>query len=145
MAGNELRVADADRERVAERLRRAHGEGRITLVEFDERVAAAYAARTDGDLATLTADLPPEPVPARPVAAGDETRAPARVRGGRRLAWRIEAGAWLFASVVNLVIWGIVSMATGAAVYPWWAWVAGPWGAVLALRLVTGRSLCRPA
>ncbi|MBO0875572.1 MAG: DUF1707 domain-containing protein, partial [Pseudonocardia sp.] len=44
MAEAELRAADVDRERVAERLRRAQAEGRISLVEFDERVAGAYAA-----------------------------------------------------------------------------------------------------
>jgi hypothetical protein len=32
-------------------------------------------------------------------------------------------------------------------VYPWWVWVAGPWGAVLLARWVTGRveGVRRPA
>jgi hypothetical protein len=58
MAVEELRAADVDRERVVERLRRAQAEGRIDLFEFDERVAAAYAARTYADLTPLTGDLP---------------------------------------------------------------------------------------
>ncbi len=40
------------------RLRRALGEGRLTLTEFEERTTAAYAARTRGELADLTADRP---------------------------------------------------------------------------------------
>ncbi|HZS20169.1 MAG TPA: DUF1707 domain-containing protein [Pseudonocardiaceae bacterium] len=53
-----MRAADSDRERVAERLRSAHDEGRLTLAEYDERVQQAWAARTYGELAALTADLP---------------------------------------------------------------------------------------
>lgn len=54
----DLRASDTERERVATRLRRAFGEGRLTAAEFEERTAAAYAARTRGDLADLTTDLP---------------------------------------------------------------------------------------
>jgi hypothetical protein len=56
--GRELRVSDAEREGVVRRLQRAVGEGRLTVAEFDERVAAVYAARTRGDLDELTEDLP---------------------------------------------------------------------------------------
>ncbi|GGR78533.1 hypothetical protein GCM10010252_16520 [Streptomyces aureoverticillatus] len=54
----ELRASDADRERVAEELREALAEGRLDMGEFDERLDAAYRARTYGDLAPLTRDLP---------------------------------------------------------------------------------------
>jgi hypothetical protein len=53
-----LRVSDADREQAAELLRRAAGDGRITFDELDQRLGAAYAARTYGDLSEVTADLP---------------------------------------------------------------------------------------
>ncbi|MDT7608248.1 MAG: hypothetical protein QOG96_2751, partial [Pseudonocardiales bacterium] len=81
MAVHELRAADSDRERVVERLRRANDEGRIDLFEFDERAAAAYAARTYAELAPLTADLPePGPLPigsrARAVPSPGSTRSP---------------------------------------------------------------------
>jgi hypothetical protein len=52
------RAADADREAVAERLRVAAGDGRIDLVELDDRLAQAYAAKTYGQLQVLVADLP---------------------------------------------------------------------------------------
>jgi hypothetical protein len=54
----ELRVSDADREWVADRLRDAAGEGRLTMEELDERVERAYSATTGSELAVLTADLP---------------------------------------------------------------------------------------
>lgn len=60
-----LRAADADREHVAERLRRAAGEGRILAEELEERLEAVFAARTYGELDAVVADLPGS-TPARP-------------------------------------------------------------------------------
>ncbi|MER5719756.1 DUF1707 domain-containing protein [Streptomyces sp. NPDC002132] len=54
----ELRASDADRERVAEVLRDALAEGRLDMGEFEERLDAAYRARTYGELAPITRDLP---------------------------------------------------------------------------------------
>jgi Domain of unknown function (DUF1707)/Cell wall-active antibiotics response 4TMS YvqF len=55
----DLRASDADRERTAERLRAAGGDGQLSLDELDERVQAAYTARTRSDLERLTTDLQP--------------------------------------------------------------------------------------
>jgi hypothetical protein len=57
-----IRASDVDREAVVSTLREAYTAGRLTLDEFDERMAAAYAAKTWGDLRALTADLPVQPV-----------------------------------------------------------------------------------
>jgi Domain of unknown function (DUF1707) len=57
-----IRASDQDRESVVTVLRQAYSEGRLSLDEFDERISAAYAARTWGDLRALTADLPVQPV-----------------------------------------------------------------------------------
>lgn len=54
----QLRVSDDERHKVAEILREAAGEGRIDLAELDERLEAAYAARTYADLVPITFDLP---------------------------------------------------------------------------------------
>jgi hypothetical protein len=54
----ELRASDADRERVADILREALAEGRLDMAEFEERLEATYKARTYGDLAPITRDLP---------------------------------------------------------------------------------------
>jgi Domain of unknown function (DUF1707) len=57
-----IRASDVDREVVVGALRDAYTAGRLTLDEFDERVTAAYAGRTWGDLRGLTVDLPTQPV-----------------------------------------------------------------------------------
>jgi Domain of unknown function (DUF1707) len=54
----DLRVGDVERGAVVRRLERAMREGRITVAEFDERAAAAWASRTRGELDELIADLP---------------------------------------------------------------------------------------
>lgn len=54
-----LRASDADREQVAERLRQAATEGRLHDDELEERLGAAFSARTYGELDKLVADLPP--------------------------------------------------------------------------------------
>ena len=54
----ELRASDADRERVVAQLREGSAHGRITLEEFSDRVAKAYAAGTSADLEELVRDLP---------------------------------------------------------------------------------------
>ena len=54
----ELRASHADRDRVVDVLRVAAGDGRLTAEELDERLEAALSARTLGELAGLTADLP---------------------------------------------------------------------------------------
>ena len=53
-----LRIGDREREQVAEALRRHAAEGRLDPHELEARLDRAYAARTDADLAPLTADLP---------------------------------------------------------------------------------------
>jgi hypothetical protein len=55
-----LKASDADREHVAERLRRATGEGRLVAEELEERLGLALTARTYGELDAVVADLPAE-------------------------------------------------------------------------------------
>ncbi|MEU6470499.1 DUF1707 domain-containing protein [Streptomyces massasporeus] len=54
----DLRASDADREKVADILRDALAEGRLDMEEFEERLDATYKARTYGELAPITRDLP---------------------------------------------------------------------------------------
>ncbi|MCC8340848.1 DUF1707 domain-containing protein [Streptomyces sp. R1] len=54
-----LRASHGDRDRAVDLLSAAAGDGRLTAEELDERVGAALVARTQGELAALTADLPP--------------------------------------------------------------------------------------
>jgi len=54
------RVADADREVAASRLQDASAEGRLDLIELEERLTAVFASKTRGELDALFADLPAE-------------------------------------------------------------------------------------
>ena len=72
----DLRASDAERERVAEALRRHHVDGRIDTDELQERLERCYAARTGGELAALLADLPGEAPPRRPYPPAGRTRWP---------------------------------------------------------------------
>lgn len=54
----DIRASDADRKAVVDELTRHCGEGRLTLDETEERVAAAWEARTIGQLRDLLHDLP---------------------------------------------------------------------------------------
>lgn len=139
-----MRVGDTDRERVADRLRSAHSEGRLDLIEYDERLQQAWATRTYGELEALTADLPAARSPADP-AAHRELRQPHwQCRNGR--GGRAAVAAWASVSVINLLIWAVVSLATMSWIYPWWVWVVGPWGAVLLAGWVGERARAlRPA
>lgn len=126
----ELRAADTDRAAVAELLGEALRDGRLTVAEYDDRLAAAYGARTLGDLAPLTGDLP-APVPA-------PTAAPAGcAAGGQDLgrAWR----AWLTVACIVVTVYLASVLGTGDWQYPWPVWVVGPWGAALVARTVSTR------
>ncbi|MGW3721146.1 DUF1707 SHOCT-like domain-containing protein [Streptomyces sp. NPDC005133] len=59
----EFRASDRERDQVVEILQVAAGDGRLTAAELDERLDAALSARTTGDLARLTADLPSDGMP----------------------------------------------------------------------------------
>jgi hypothetical protein len=141
------RVSDADRGMVAGQLKKAHAEGRLDLNEFDDRTRRVWEARTFGELAEVTADLPDvrQPVPwsrselvQEPAPAGQPTAEVARRPESRGSAvMRVATGAWFAASLVNFVIWAIVVVTEGM-VYPWWIWVAGPWGALLVAGYILG-------
>jgi uncharacterized protein DUF1707 len=128
-----MRASDTDRENVAERLRDAHAEGRLSMEEFEGRLDSTYAAKTLGELAIVTRDLPATaPPPSVPPTVRD-------VDGGRRglpAAW----SSWASAVLITSVIWAITDLGG----YYWPIWVAGPWGAVLLARTLFGHDQERP-
>jgi hypothetical protein len=80
-----LRVSHEDRDQVAEALRVAAGDGRLSSDELDERLERALTARTYDDLAVLVADLPaagtalaPLPGPLAALLPGGTGHAPAK-------------------------------------------------------------------
>ena len=69
-AHGNMRASDQDRERAAEVLKTGYAEGRVGKDEYDEYLNRIYAARTVGDLATLTSQLPGGGAALLPVPAG---------------------------------------------------------------------------
>ena len=100
-----LRASDADREGVAERLRHAAAEGRLTPHELDERLGTALTARTYHELRAVVADLP----------------LPPRARRVAPLVFYVAA----VAVIVTLVLIAIAALAFIASL--WLLWVAMGW------------------
>lgn len=124
MSGDlEMRVSDADRAAVAERLRLALDEGRLDLADFDERLGAAYSATTVKDLVPLTADLPAVVLTKKDdeVAARKESWA----------EWRNEWTDWAGGAVIMIAIWATTSLVNGQLNAFWPAIPLGIWAAVL--------------
>ncbi len=119
------RAVEHDRAVVAGELHRALVEGRITRTEYNQRVAAIPTAASYAELVALAADLPADP-PADPAKGAP----PRGRRPRRRRVLRVFALLWLVASAVNFLVWGIIALADEPP-YPWWLWVAGPWGVLL--------------
>jgi hypothetical protein len=100
-----LRAADADRERVAERLRTSHAEGRLDMTEFQQRLERCYEAKTLGELGELVRDLPRHE-------EQDERRAFGWFRTWR---WRLPSLAPLLIALI------VVAAATGHHLF--WLWI----------------------
>jgi Domain of unknown function (DUF1707) len=130
---DQLRVSDPERAAVQERLRRAVAAGQLDLHEFDTRVQSAWAARTRGELARVTRDLPELP-PAPPPPPPPGQRFSDDAAG---TAMRVLTIVWASVAAVNLVVWGLVTMSSDGGVYPWWIWLSVP-GAVLLVLYVVG-------
>jgi hypothetical protein len=111
----ELRAADADRAFVAERLKTALDEGRLSMSDYDERLQHAYKATTYGDLDLVIADLPvtadedAQLVPAgsyHPVQASTSWLAPLQTMA----AWRVLFFGLVLVIVVTVLVGGMVAM-----------------------------------
>ena len=86
-----LRASHTDRDRAVEILRVAAGDGRLTADELDERIEAALSARTTGELAVLTADLPAGAA----LSGGVRPGAKDLIRIDQRLGDVSRAGRWV--------------------------------------------------
>uniref|UniRef100_UPI001FE15F42 DUF1707 SHOCT-like domain-containing protein n=1 Tax=Nocardia araoensis TaxID=228600 RepID=UPI001FE15F42 len=123
------RASNAERDAVVRLLGRHMADGRIDLPEYDQRVAQVYATTDREDLRAVLSDLPE---------LSKDAGTPAAARPRIPIWQRIEGSTWLAVSVLVLVIWGAISLSVGALTYFWPIWVIGPWGAVLAFRMVAG-------
>jgi hypothetical protein len=99
----DLRISDADRSEVADRLSKHYGDGRLDEAEFNERLDKAMKAKTQADLSGLFHDLP-------------EVDAPAEVAPRRRPARPI-------LRMIFLILVVAVAAAAGHALM----WTVFPW------------------
>jgi Domain of unknown function (DUF1707) len=109
-----LRVSDEERERAAREIREHFAAGRLTEDELDERVQAAYQARTVQELRAIRADLP-----ALPVTRAQQKAELAERRAQLRRRVLQESGGGLGAFVICTSIWA----ASGASGQFWPIWV----------------------
>ena len=136
-----LRAADADRHEIAERLKAALDEGRLSLAEYDERVRDAYGARTYADLLVLVTDLPKPGLSAADVGA----RRAAEIRREARklpLALMVLWTVWGSITAVNVAVWFLLVVTLESHIYPWPVWLLVP-GAALAATTVGVQSIRR--
>jgi hypothetical protein len=104
-----MRASDQDRERAAEVLRDAAGEGRLEMSELEERLEAVYAAKTYAELEPVTRDLPQAgaPRPAASVSPADPSRfgGPATSSSAIAVMGGFERkGDWVVPPVFNAVV-----------------------------------------
>lgn len=116
--GSGLRLSDAERTEVADRLAKHYEDGRLDQAEFNERVDQVMRAKTRADLAGVFADLPPLEMPA--ACAPQAPSAGLRQRHGRRHP--------VLLVVLAVVLAVIVAHAVRSFLVPWffvpWAWIA---------------------
>ena len=106
----ELRASDADREHHAEVLRRAAGEGRLTMDELEERLNTVYETRTHRELERLVADVVVRGDQPLPTAAPGSKRMPVRRGEGGGANWlvsimsgRERKGRWLVGANLKVI------------------------------------------
>jgi hypothetical protein len=109
------RAADADRERIVERLHAAAVEGRLRPDELEARLEAALSASTYLELDQVVADLPSQ----APL-TGSARRTP-------------EVGAFAVTAILLLAIWALTGMG-----YFWPVWPILGWGAFVVPGALTG-------
>jgi len=115
-----MRVSNAERTEVADRLAKHYGDGRLDEEEFNDRLDRAMKAKTQADLHGLFADLPDSPSPV--VEEPPHPLVPQRRRRGPLgrvvfivLAVLLISAAW---HAVTIPFWGF-GFGMGGAFVPW--------------------------
>ncbi len=103
-APSQLRASHGDRDAVIEILRVAAGDGRLTAEELDERLEIAFNARTYGELARLTADLPAGAAAASVTAEPAQVTPKDVVRIDCRSGKAVRDGRWVVPKRIELKV-----------------------------------------
>ncbi len=145
MTDSGIRASDAERDVVAERLRVAYAEGRLAADEFADRLDRVLQAKTRGDLAAFTADLPlPPPRPLAPAVRSPSGAHPADSGRGSEAPLRQQWAGWASVNAICLAVWLISCIGSGSLVFFWPLFVLVPWGIGLAGRTAAARRDGRP-
>jgi hypothetical protein len=133
------RFTEADRDKIAGRLRDAFADGRLDQPEFTSRLDQLYTVQTYGELEPLVHDLPPARTYQTPAVVQDSKPAPApgdfpeRQRNKHPDRPWHAAGGFTGVVVINVVIWAVIGLANGGHWPHFWpVWLLIPW-AVIAL------------
>ena len=110
------RAGDRDRATTADQLGQALAQGYLDMPEYEQRVSAAYAARTANELRQLTTDLPVAKL------RRDDPRRRAARAAGARTSVHLHLAAYLLMVVVVLTVWLAVGLSGGG----WYFWPVWP-------------------
>jgi len=132
-----LRVSDADRSDVTDRLARHYGDGRLDQAEFDDRVNRAMTAKTVADFQGLFDDLPDLPQGVSDT-AGKAPGSPSPAAGYKGVQKQRYGNTLLGKLVLVAVILAVASVGWHA-VTDWWfqPWM---WIAVMVIAVMASRS-----
>jgi hypothetical protein len=132
------RFTEADRDKIAGRLRDAFADGRLDQPEFSSRLDQLYTVTTYGELEPLVRDLPPvrtyqtpavvqniEPTP-------DPGTFPERTKNKQPHALRGLTGGFGAIVMMNVVIWAVIGIANGGHWPTFWpVWLLIPWAFIM--------------
>ncbi|TCN38680.1 uncharacterized protein DUF1707 [Kribbella orskensis] len=128
------RFTEADRDKIASRLRDAFADGRLDQPEFTSRLDQLYAVQTYGELEPLVRDLPPVRTYQTPAMVQDSKPAPApgefpeRKNNQQQPSLRQAAGGFTGIVMINVVIWFVIGVANGGNWPHFWpVWLLIPW------------------
>jgi Flp pilus assembly protein TadB len=99
-----MRVSDAERAEVADRLSKHYSDGRLDEAEFNERIDQAMRAKTHADLSGLLDDLPASE-PSETPKAGHPAAPVPRPRPARRNHRFLEL---VLIVLVVVVVWNVL-------------------------------------
>jgi hypothetical protein len=128
------RFTEADREKIAGRLRDAFADGRLDQPEFSSRLDQLYVVQTYGELEPLVRDLPPTRTYQTPAVVQDQKPAPApgefptKEVQPRRNGLLALGGGFTGVVLINVVIWFVIGLGNGGHWPHFWpVWLLIPW------------------
>lgn len=134
----QVRASDRDRQEAVDRLRVAMDEGRLSLFEYDARLAKAYQSVTYGDIADLFVDLPKAGTVAKPQATVTPAIAKQAARGfiaglpgGLKVVWSV----WVSILVIIFASWIMVDISNAGREDFWPMWMAIPTAVLFAISM----------